>query len=121
LGARTPEEVVAGAVRIGSERFRQAARRRDARQVEQLTELASALREDPGGALAFAAEALRRERMPPQERARQKTAMAMAAAMHGKPVTPAQRDLLVRHGMAVPGDRWEASQLIDSLLKAGAE
>lgn len=114
-GAITPKQVVAGVRAIGQEEWRRAERWGNQHQQDQLRELAEALNADRGGALAFAAEALRREAMSPEERAALKAQLARQAAMRGKPSTDAQRLFLARRGIEPPADRAEASALIDRL------
>lgn len=91
LGATTPETILVGVRAIGSEEWEVARTYDDHRKLAHLPVVAAALREDPGGALAFAAEALRRERLSPAERAAQKADLARLAAIRGKRCAEASR------------------------------
>jgi hypothetical protein len=83
------------------------------------------LQDDRGGAMAYAHSVIEHEALPREQQQRIKAERSFAAlkgAMRGKEVTPAQLSYLRALGYAgpAPGDRADASQLIDQLKRGGA-
>jgi hypothetical protein len=80
------------------------------------------LQDDPQPAQAYAETVCAMEALPPEEKAARKLEKSKAYAlesMRGKPITDKQRALILAKGYTseIPNDRWEASKLIDALLR----